>query len=343
MLVTGAVALTLRMLIASGVFTTVTPGFEGTCRAITGIVGAEDIAVDRQTGTAFISATNRPAKAHGTPDPQDGLYAMALSGGIPVKLAGAPKDFHPHGISLFRAADGSLTLMAINHRRDGTSGIDIFAVDFAGGKVALHENGAIESGRLVSPNAIAAVDQDRFYITNDHTSATPWGRWLDDNFVIPRANILFFDGSVFKVVADDLVFPSGAAVSHDGRYLYVSESYNRQLRTYERGPLSGTLQQVSVLAIPSDLDNSNVDADGNIWIGSHPKAFAMANFRTDIAKPAPSEIFEVTVKDGIPQDAKLVYANMGDEIGASSVGVVSGKTLLIGSAYDRKILTCTMR
>jgi hypothetical protein len=48
----------------------------------------------------------------------------------------------------------------------------------------------------------------------------------------------------------------------------------------------------------------------------------------------------VTVKDGIPQDAILVYANMGEQIGASSVGAASDGHLLIGSPFDSKILDC---
>ena len=138
--------------------------------------------------------------------------------------------------------------------------------------------------------------------------------------MLPRANILYFDGVKFVEVATGLNFPNGAALSPDGRYLYVPESYPRTLLTFERNPFSGQLKQVNALPIPSNLDNADVAADGSIWMGSHPKAFAMAKFADDPSKPAPSEIFRVAVKDGIPQAASLVYANMGEEIGASSVG-----------------------
>jgi arylesterase/paraoxonase len=344
MVVVAALALTFRSLNAFGVFTDVVPGFAGTCSAVTGVIGPEDIAIDEKSGVAFISALDRRAKAaHGKPNPQDGLYALPLKGTAHLtKLAGTPADFHPHGISLVRTPDGGLTLMAINHRSDGTHSIDMFDVTVADGAVKLAETGSIQSGELISPNAIAALDRGRFYVTNDHTSKTPFGRTLDDDLVLTRANVLYFDGMVFRAAAAGLAFPSGAALSADGKYLYITESYNRRLTTYERQPLSGTLEAVNTLAIPSNLDNVRFDDAGHLWIGTHPKAFAMAAYRTDGSKPAPSEIFKVTLSNGIPQAAIAVYTNLGNEIGASSVAAVTGHRLLIGSPYDNHILDCTM-
>ncbi len=338
-----AIALTVRSLIAFGVFTDVVPGFAGTCSAVAGVTGAEDIVIDERSGLAFLSAFDRRAKAVGKPSPQDGLYAMPLAGPAhPVKLAGTPADFHPHGISIVRTPDGALTLMAINHRGDGTSSVDIFAVTVKDGAAHLTETGSIQGGQLISPNAIAALDANRFYVTNDHASATAFGRTLDDDLVLPRANILYFDGTFFRVVASNVVYPNGAALSPDGRYLYVTESYNRRLTTFTRQPLAGTLDVASTLDIPSNLDNLRFDASGNLWIGTHPKAFAMAAYKADASKTAPSEIFKVTLANGIPQNAVAVYTNLGDQISGSSVAAVTAHRLLIGSPFDNHILDCTM-
>ena len=337
----AAIALTFRTLNAFGVFTEVTPGFAGFCTSIPGIVGPEDIAIDDKLAVAFISATDRRAKRSGKPAAQDGLYVLALGGAETLtKLAGTPRDFHPHGISLYRAANGELTLMAINHRMDGTSSIETFAVIAGGGSVALRETGSIEGGQLVSPNAIAAVDRERFYVTNDHTSTSDFGRTLDDLLVLPRANILYFDGTVFRVVASRLNFPSGLALAPDGRFVYVSEAFERRLTTYIRSPLSGSLDPAGTLAIASNLDNLRFDAGGDLWVGSHPKAFAMAAYRSDPAKPAPSEIFRVSLTGGIPQRALLIYANSGKQIGGASVAAATDHRLLIGSPLDNKVVDC---
>ncbi|MGC9954011.1 MAG: hypothetical protein ABSD21_07015 [Rhizomicrobium sp.] len=343
-LIVAVLAGATRMAESHGVFTTVKPGFAGGCRAIPSATGPEDIAIDSKDKIAFVSATDRSARSKGKPSPRDGLYSYAYtqpSAGL-VKLSGTPEDFHPHGISLYRGPDGGLTLMAVNRRMDETNTVDIFSVEIENGAISLTEVGSIGGRILVSPNDVAAIDEDRFYVVNDHTSQTWLGRWLDDNLVLPRTNILYFDGVKFIEIANGLNFPSGAALSADGRYLYVPEAYPRTLLTFERNPFTGQLNQVSALSIPSNLDSADVAADGNIWVGSHPKALAMAKFRDDPSKPAPSEIFRVSVKNGIPQTASLIYANMGDEIGGSSVGAVADGHLLIGSPFDRKILDCRL-
>jgi arylesterase/paraoxonase len=336
-----ALGLGVRALTAYGVFTDVTPGFSGTCRAIDGVRGAEDIVIDATLGVAFISASDLRARLNGKASPQDGLYVLPLNlEPHPTRLSGTPSDFHPHGISLARAVDGTQTLFAINHRSDGTSSIDSFDVAMKDGQIVLHEIGSIEGGALVSPNAIAAVDRSRFYVTNDHTSRTRLGRLLDDWLLLPRANVLYFDGAVFRVVAERLNAPAGAVLSPDERYLYVSEALNRRLDTYARHDLSGGLDPLGTLSIASNLDNLRFDEKGNLWVGSHPKMFAMTTFLADSTKPAPSQIFRVALSDGIPQAATAVYT--GKEIGGASVAAVIGRSMLIGSPLDTKILYCTM-
>ena len=342
--VVAVLAGTARMLESHGVFISVTPGFGGSCRAVPSATGPEDIAIDKEDKIAFVSASDRLARNKGKPSPKDGLYSYAyeMPGAGLVRLSGAPADFHPHGMSLYRAPDGSLTLMAVNHRLDKTSSVDIFSIQITGGTVKLEEVGSIAGRILTSPNDLAAVDQDRFYVVNDHASKTDFGRWLDDALVLPRTNILYFDGMKFTIVAKGLNSPSGVALSKNGRYLYVAESYPRTLLTFERNPFSGELKQAGMLSIPSNLDKADVAEDGSVWVGSHPKAFATAAYRSNRGKPAPSEIFRVGVQNGVPQSASLVYANMGDEIGASSVGVTVDSHLLIGSPFDSKILDCRL-
>jgi len=332
----------VRLLQSHGVFATVTPGFAGACRTVPGPAGPADLVFDDQGKIVFVAATDRRARRQ--PAAQDGIYAYAYAkaGARLEKLAGTPADFHPTGISLYRGSEGGLTLMAINRRADKTNAIAIFQVSYQNGMPRLAEVGSIGGGALVSPSAIAAVDEDRFYVVNDHAGSSALGRWLDDTLVLPGADIAYFDGIKFTMVANGLNTPGGAALSGDGRYLYVPQAYPRTLLTFERNPFTGRLSQAGELFIPSNLDKASVAADGAIWLGSHPKAFATARYRNHLTKPAPSEIFRVGVKDGIPQTADLVYANSGAQIGASSVGLAADGHLFIGSLYDAKILDCTL-
>lgn len=114
------------------------------------------------------------------------------------------------------------------------------------------------------------------------------------------------------------------------------------MTAYNRQPLSGSLDEAGSAAIPANVDNLRLDATGQLWVGARPKALAMAAFRADPHQPAPSEIFRITLADGIPQGATAVYTDLGTGIGGSSVAAVTGHRLLIGAPLDNHILDCTM-
>jgi arylesterase/paraoxonase len=328
--VVGAAALVGRTLVMGGMFAEVKPvALE--CKTLTGVTGAEDIAIDRKSGLVFASATDRRA----TPDRPsriDGIYVLQIAHpeiGF-VKLAGIPKDFHPHGITLFNAADGSLTLMAVNHISPTQHAVDIFEVK-------------VEDGdKLLSPNDVAAVGKERFYVTNDHGSHTPFGQTLENYLMLPRADVLYFDGSVFKEVATGLVFANGIVVSNDGNRIYVAESTARRVQTFGRDLFSGRLAQQNTFELPSGPDNIDVDGKGDLWVAAHPKMFALVAYMSDPSKPSPSEVYKIAIKSGIPQSATRVYANLGEQIGAASVGAVVHDHLFIGSIFDPKVLDCRL-
>jgi arylesterase / paraoxonase len=340
--VAAVIGIAVRTLDVYGVFTSV-PSQKplSQCTAITGIQGPEDIAIDFPSKLAFISAFDRRAAGAHKWSSADGLYLLPLNGPAHLaKLAGTPPDFHPHGISLYRDANG-VVLLAINHHSDGTHSVEAFDVKIAGDAATLSETGNIESRELVAPNAVVAIDRARFYVANDHGSTTAFGRTLDDLLILPRANLLFFDGMVFRTVADHLAFPSGLAISADGHHLYVTEANARRLDAFALNPESGQLDEQGTLDIPSNLDNLRLDDHGALWLGSHPKGLAMAAYYRDPSTPAPSEIFKIATSNGIPQSAELFYA--GTDIGGSSVAAVMGNRMLLGGPLADRILDCRFR
>jgi arylesterase/paraoxonase len=214
--------------------------------------------------------------------------------------------------------------MAVNHGQGGASAVIVFDVTVAGGKVSLAERRRVAGPLLVSPNDLAAVDQDRFYVSDDRTG-----------------KLLYFDGTQLQAVASGLKTPNGVAVSADGAHIYVAETTGRAVQTFHRDLSTGALTPEGRLPLPSSPDNIDVAPDGALWIAGHPDVGAfMAYFRAPTAKPSPSQIFKVTMASGLPQSASLVYANPGDEIGAASVGAIMGRRLLIGTTLDAKILDC---
>jgi arylesterase/paraoxonase len=341
--IVGVAALAARIMIMAGVFDTVTP-IPRSCKTLADVTGVEDIAVDSKDGLVFLSSTDRRAITRGTPSKADGIYTASLAhpeAGF-THLAGAPATFHPHGISLYRAADGSLTLMAVNHLTADHSAVDIFEIVPANRTVGLHEVAAIEGGQLIHPNDLAAVGKQQFYVTNDHGSRTALGITLENYLTLPRANVLYYDGTMFHEAATGLVFANGINVSPDGNYVYVAESTARRVLTFRRDAFSGRLTQENAFAFPSGPDNIDVSETGDLWIAGHPKMFDLLTYANDPSKPSPTEIFHVRMTGGIPSSAEPVYVNSGREIGAGSVGATAGKSLFIGSIFDPKILECQL-
>lgn len=344
----GALALVVRTLNTAGVFTSVTPDFAGTCQAVRGVVGAEDIAMDRRNGLAFISATDRrPGHPNGD---RDGIYIMLIAHpelGV-TRLAGTPKDFHPLGIDLYRGRNGALTLMAVNRRRHGGPSVDIFAVAVtkaADGSVSatLTERASIRASDIVSPNSVAAIGRNRFYVTNDHMSRTDFGNILETYLLLPRADIVYYNGNFSTVAASGLRYANGLALSADGTKLYAAETLGRQIDTYDIQPITGRLTLAGRYSLPAGLDNITRDTEGRLWVAGHPKLFAYANYAQHPNQPSPSEIFRVTTVNGLPTSSTPVYVGLGKRIGAASVGLYADGRLLIGSVFDDKILDCTPR
>jgi arylesterase/paraoxonase len=334
----------LRWLTAAGLFTSVTAVSPSICRAIPGIPGPEDFEVDAAHDAIIVSSTNRrvPKSA---PDPRDGLYLLKLSdpSAPPVKLDSGSKDFHPHGISLYRAPNGDETLMAINHRKDGTQTVEILGLTYDNGVARLMAHSSIEGGLLISPNDVFAVGPDRFYVSNDHATKTPLGRFAEDYLLWPHADLLYFNGSNFRIPVQGMAFPNGVYVTPDGTHLYISVTSERRIIAMSREPFFGNLTEIGSLSLPMRPDNISADAQGRLIVAGHPSLIRVNQFRADPSKPSPSEVMRVTLdKAGVPAGYEIIFANDGGLIGASSSAAIVGKRLLIGSVLDDKMLDCQM-
>ena len=334
----------LRWSLMAGVFSDVVSSAGrvawGQCRAVSGLRGPEDFEVDAAHDTIIVSALDRRAPH---PDPRDGLYAVKLSApGAPVKLGGTPKDFHPHGISLLRGADGQEVLMAINHRHDGSQAVEIFTLTYENGLPRLAPASSIGGGLLVSPNDVAAVAPDRFYVTNDHVTKSALGRFAEDYLLWPHADLLYFNGTSFRVSVQRMAFPNGVLVTPDGGHVYVALSNERRIIGFSREPFFGSLKEIGSLTLPARPDNISADAEGRLIVAARPSLMRDNRLRADPAKPSPSDVFRVSLdKDGVPTGYETVFADDGSLIGGASTAAIVGNTLLLGSALDDKMLVCT--
>jgi hypothetical protein len=289
-----------RFLDSRGIFNLdkdVTPGI---CRKIAGAVS--DIAVDGKA--AYIAADNT-------------LYSY--SGDKLVKLPGLSKTASVRALSATHSANGAVFLRSVLAQGEGRFALALYRVNAAN----LEEVGRITTDRLSNPTSIAAPDADRFYVVNRTDSHTGIGRWLDDVFLLPRTHLLWFDGMKFVEVAEHLNTPSGLIVSSDSSKLYLSQDYPRLLVGMSRNDYTGAIENPSAISLPAGPSKITLAPDGRLIVAARPKAGS-------------GQVFRVSVENGAPKTAELLFARKGEEVRAAAElpGV-----LLVGT--DKALLACS--
>jgi arylesterase/paraoxonase len=335
-------AFALRLLWLGGAFTRIAPHFAGTCRLVDGPVGPEDITINQRTGVAYISASDRRALLAAKPVPGAiWSYDLTAPAAAPVNLTpDAGVAFQPHGISLWVEPDGSETLFIINHPVPGR-GWPAHVVEIADLRSGhLQHRATLSDARLVTPNDLVAVGIDRFYLTNTHAHPPGFRQNLETYLQLRGANVLFYGPSGFRVAVADLVFPNGINVSPDGHTVYVATVTKRSVLVYDRDPRSDALTLRGEIPTGSGNDNIEVDAEGTLWIGSHPKLFAVPKHMADPSVPAPAQVLRIAAGTTKVDE---IYLSDGHPTSAASVGARYRDRLLIGQIFGRGFLDCEMR
>ncbi len=316
----------------SGMLDTIDVASNAECTPISIAPGTEDIVVDPESGTLYVSAYNRRAV-----DGKDGIYAFNPDKSEQVRLVSvdAPADFHPHGISFW--SDGiHRQIFAVSHRTDGSEVVEIFSVTEDGG---LAHKKTVKFAAMHSPNDVQAVAENAFYVTNDSGKK---GSTIYKNLSYLGArlsSVAFYDGESGRSVADDLSYANGINMSADGRYVYVAESLPRSLRVYSRNPRTNELERIKDIALNSSPDNIDIDEEGLLWIGGHPNVFKYLAYKKDSTKLAPSHVLKVDAETG---DITDIYFDDGHAYRASAVALAYGDKFYVGSVYEDHVLMCSL-
>ncbi len=321
----------------AGQFRTVTPHINGNYRTVTGLVGAEDITTHPGTGIAYISTCDRRAVAQGKPG-RGAVYAYDLNAAVPQLINLTPHadvDFQPHGISLYVNPSGPDALFVINHQ-GGLNRIEIYDL----GNATLTLRRTLTDPMLVSPNDLLAVGPNACYVTNDHRHATGIARLIEEYGRRRIANVVFYDGEQFGEAASGIGYPNGINVSRDGRTLYLAATVERTLHVYDRDPGTNKLSLKEKLPLETGVDNIEIDQQGGLWIGAHPKLLSFVKHAQDPSRISPSQVLHLTFLAGGGYVVEEVFADSGEALSASSVASVFGRRMLIGAVFDPKILDC---
>ena len=334
LIIFGFSAFIIKTLNDAGEFKQISPHFDGSCISIIGSVGAEDITI-LNNGLAIISSDDRRQTLAGKPV-KGAIFSYDLTADSPFLINLTKEldiDFHPHGISVYEKGEGTFVMAVVNHSQKGNS-IEIFEYGDAG---LIHE-GTITDPLLISPNDLVFINEAQLYITNDHGNSSKWGKAIEEYLQLARSNVLFYDGNEFTTIIKQLGYANGINVSGDGNILYVAETIGKKISEYAIDKNSNALTFIKSTYLNSGVDNIELDKEGNLWIGSHPKLLTFTRHAKNSDTFSPSQVFKVSLGDNNRVDE--VYLNDGGKLSGSSVAAVWENNLLIGPVLEDHFFHC---
>ncbi|GAB4133901.1 MAG: hypothetical protein Kow00104_18800 [Rhodothalassiaceae bacterium] len=309
------------------------------CRMLSGFLGPEDIAPDPERGIAYVTRADRFGVTEGGLSPEGGIDLISLTDPeVPPRSLRPllPSGFFPHGLDLWIGPDGERRLFVVNHGASGHQhSVEIFAID-AGN--ALHHVETVRSDLFIDPNDIAATGPRSFYLTNLYGSRSAFGRLLESYLMLPRADVLLFDGRRARRVVEGLVMANGIVFDKATARVHVAEVIGRRVLSFESLP-GGTLEKIGAIDLPMGPDNLTLDAEGAIWAAGHPKLLAISARMRDADRLSPSEVIRIDPRTG---EWKTVWLDDGRMLGAASVALRWNDRLFIGAVFGDRVLSCRL-
>ena len=291
--------------------------------------GTEDLDIDSENGTIFLSSHDRRNRAS-----NGAIWSMSTDGKILKNLTEHLNlsQFRPHGIS-FLNINGSKFLFVISHRDEK----DV-VMKFRFENDSLKLENSYSSTDFSSPNDLCATGENVFFLTNDHGSTKGWKKTFADFLRLPVGNVVHFDNGKSTIVLDKIVYPNGVLVHNDE--VYVSSTIGNYIAAYTPKSASYHLEEVRKIDTPHAPDN--LMAWGNrIYTAGHPKLLAFTKHAKSADAKSPSSVYYIErdkVHEVLLDDGNLISGS------STALPVIDSKgkfTLYVGSVFEEKILKLT--
>lgn len=299
-----------------------------------GLIGVEDISIDQARGMAYLSAADRrrqlaDGSEHGA------LFRLDLSDpdAGPERISASGEGIYPHGIAVWIAPDG--------HR-------ELYAIDHAGGKDSIRRYRVRDDGLellrvyadplIHAPNDLTVAGDGQCYVTNDHGLRKPWARTIEEFTAMPVSNVIHINDDGNTVSYDKALtgvpYANGIAWHAQRAEMYVAAMTRRQVWRCSLDA-DGQLRRNAVFDTNLCVDNIEIDADGALWIGGHPKVYQMLKHMQDARAHSASQVIRMDPATG---DYETLFEDDGAIVSGSSVGARWRSQLLVGSVCEPFII-----
>ena len=319
---------------STGFFRNIENTFDGTIERRIQIPGVEDLQISYEDQFILLSSDDRASRRSGT-NVQGHLYHIDLTDTSfnPIELTSEfNSPFFPHGISMIRIAPGIHIVFVINHV-SGTHSIEVFELY----KDSLVHMETLKHHSMISPNDVVAIDENRFYFTNDHGYTEGLGKLAEEYLGWAASNVVYFDGEEYREVADGIAYANGINLDVRRNLLFVASPRNFLIKVYHK-EASGSLSFIENIDCGTGVDNIEITQDGNIWVGCHPNLLKFTAYAKGAEPYAPSEIIRIDYRKKGDFEKEIIYVDDGKNVSASTVAGVYKDFIFVGNVMDDHLL-----
>lgn len=319
---------------SSGFFREIENSFSGSIEKRIPITGPEDLQISYEDDFMLISSDDRASRRDGIRK-QGHLYYIDLEDSSlePKQLTGnLDIPFFPHGIFMIRIETDVHKVFVINHVK-GKHSIEIFELH----KDSLAYVETLRHKSMISPNDVVAVDENRFYFTNDHGYIQGLGKLAEEYLGWAVSNVVYFDGEEYREVAGSIAYANGINLDIGRNLIFVASPRKFLIKVYQRGE-GGDLTFVEDIDCGTGVDNIEFASDGKIWIGCHPSLLTFTTYAMGSTPYSPSEVITIDYRTEGDYTKDIIFLDDGKNVSASTVAGVYQDLIFVGNVMDDHLL-----
>jgi arylesterase/paraoxonase len=181
------------------------------------------------------------------------------------------------------------------------------------------------------------LDEERYYVTNDHGYEHGIGRLVEEYGNLAISNVLYCDGVEHHIAADGISFANGINYDVERNLLFVASPRRFCVKAFVPQE-DGSLEFVEDIPCGTGVDNIEFDDEGNLWIGCHPDLLHFASYAKQKKDISPSEIIKIEYRAKGDYTVTSIYENDGSQLSATSVAAPFNDLIFAGTVKDDKML-----